>query len=364
MLQTLKTHYRNWVLYRHLSLNLWRRVVYLFLVLAALVTITTSVMVLAEGMSLGDALWLSSTTITTVGYGDLSPKTAIGRITVVVCMYTFAISTFAVLFSEISQYFTLKLDRKLKGLWDWNTMKDHILLINTPNRDAERFLYLLCSEIQKTPQFQDTPIQILTRRYPEGLPEKLKKLKILHRHGESERNESLRSCNVQQAKIIVILSRDYSDTVSDSLTFDVVTRIHELGSKALIIAEATDGENHQRFFNAGANIVLRPHRARPELLVRIMAAPGTEKVIDELFDYDGDHIARVEVEFNNITWADLVCRVVTNGAGVPIAYIDNQDKVVTNPLHSEICSGKGLISVVHEKQHEAVDNISRLFTTV
>lgn len=57
-----------------------------------------------EGLdSFFDALWWSATTITTVGYGDLAPRTAAGRVTAVVTMVV-GISSFAVVTAKIAEF--------------------------------------------------------------------------------------------------------------------------------------------------------------------------------------------------------------------------------------------------------------------
>lgn len=50
-----------------------------------------------------DALWWSSTTMTTVGYGDLAPQTAAGRIVAVVLMVV-GISSFAVITAKLAEF--------------------------------------------------------------------------------------------------------------------------------------------------------------------------------------------------------------------------------------------------------------------
>ena len=53
--------------------------------------------------SFGDALWWSAATITTVGYGDIYPVTALGRIVGVFTMLV-GISTFAVVTAKVAEF--------------------------------------------------------------------------------------------------------------------------------------------------------------------------------------------------------------------------------------------------------------------
>ena len=53
--------------------------------------------------SFGDALWWSAATITTVGYGDIYPVTALGRVVGVFTMLV-GISTFAVVTAKVAEF--------------------------------------------------------------------------------------------------------------------------------------------------------------------------------------------------------------------------------------------------------------------
>lgn len=62
---------------------------------------------LSEGIPLGNALWLSFVTITTVGYGDLSPSTTSGKLIAGFLMIT-GIGFLSMLTGTISTYFLSK----------------------------------------------------------------------------------------------------------------------------------------------------------------------------------------------------------------------------------------------------------------
>ena len=59
----------------------------LFAVLLGLVVANVSAMMFFEKLSLEDAIWLTMTTITTVGYGDMSATTTFGRLATILLMY-------------------------------------------------------------------------------------------------------------------------------------------------------------------------------------------------------------------------------------------------------------------------------------
>lgn len=63
--------------------------------------------------SYGDALWWSIVTITTVGYGDISPSTSAGRVIAAILMLS-GIGFLSMLTSTISTYFLTKTEGKRK----------------------------------------------------------------------------------------------------------------------------------------------------------------------------------------------------------------------------------------------------------
>jgi len=334
----------------------------LLLLLMALIFIHSLAMVYFENLTLNDALWLSVTTVTTVGYGDFSAVSWQGRIFTTVCLYIFGISLLAQLAAEFIEYRIQKNEDKQHGNWIWKNMNKHILIINTPDENTDSYLERLIRHIRATPEFEQLPIQILTRKYPGGLPHSISQQGVVHFNGVAEDNQNLHAVNVSNAKFIVILAKNAGDPMSDSLTFDVLSRIQEINSQATIAAECSIDSNRQRFTKSGADIVLRPIRAYPELLVRSLVAPGTEAVMENLFTHEESHMLRIEVSFSNISWKAIVAIFMDNDFGMPMAYIDSKG-VHSNPNPKQNCSGIGIISLVREEQNISPEQINNCFKT-
>jgi len=328
------------------------------LLLIALILIHSLAMVYFESLSWGDALWLSVTTVTTVGYGDFSPSTWQGRLATTLCLYLFAISILAQLAALFFEMRIKTREDKLKGNWIWDDMKNHLLILNTPDENTDTYLERLIGQIRATPKFEQLPLQILTRKYPDGLPHELTQHGIIHYHGAAQSMANLEAVNLGEAKYIVILARDAGDSLSDSLSFDILSRIEELGSTAMIAVECILDENRQRLIKAGADIVLRPIRAYPELLVRALANPGTEAVLENLFTHDESHLQRIDIHLQDIRWKDVITVFLNNDLGIPMAYIDATG-VHSNPLADSLCSGTAIIAMIRAGQAISADDIRR-----
>lgn len=79
--------------------------IYLMTFAIVLILISAGVYSLAENISYGNALWWSIVTATTVGYGDISPTSAIGRGIAIVLMFV-GIGLIGTITSTVTSFFT------------------------------------------------------------------------------------------------------------------------------------------------------------------------------------------------------------------------------------------------------------------
>lgn len=90
------------------------KIVFLLISTTLVIILGAIAMSLAEGMTLGDALWWSFVTFTTVGYGDILLKTILGKIIAVILMI-FGIGFITVLTSTLAIYIINGKGTKGKG---------------------------------------------------------------------------------------------------------------------------------------------------------------------------------------------------------------------------------------------------------
>ena len=124
----------------------------------------------------------------------------------------------------------------------------------------------------------------------------------------------------------------------------------------VIVAEVVDDGNRKRILAVGVATVVRPVRAYPELIVRALVAPGTEKVLENLFTHASDRLARFDASFQDLKWQDVVVSFVRNNAGVPLGFV-RSGVVDTNPNPSTLCSGDGIIVLVDESQEVSLTKV-------
>jgi voltage-gated potassium channel len=320
------------------------------LILAILFGLHSGAMIIFEGLGSGDALWLTLTTATTVGYGDISATTPWGRASTVVLLYVGGIFVLAKVAGDYFDYRSDKRMRQRCGDWEWG-MEHHILIINTPREDGENFFIKVFDQIRASEVYGDKLIQILSKRFADGLPPKLSELEgVSHRNRDALDDGELLLSGADKAVAIIILAREVRNPDSDSRTFDILHRLQEIGSgDALVITECVNDHNRERFRQAGADVVIRPMRSYPEMLVRGLVAPGAEQIIENMFTSSSDEYVRYEVSIDNMLWKEVVYRLMEKDCGTAVAYIDRETGVLeTNPRAEKQIKASALFIMANE----------------
>ncbi|ODS24101.1 hypothetical protein AB835_05045 [Candidatus Endobugula sertula] len=138
----------------------------------------------------------------------------------------------------------------------------------------------------------------------------------------------------------------------------MLDRINSETQQPFIIAECILDDNRERFQRLGANAVIRPIRTYPELVVRSLSAPGTERVLENLFTHDGTSTKRFDIQLQQIRWQDIACKIISAGLGTPLGFITMDGRVITNPNHDDEVSTYALLIMVGEDKIVSSDMIS------
>ncbi len=350
---------------QYLNIDLKARVERTLLTLLGLIVLHTVAMMVFESLGIADAVWLTLTTMTTVGYGDLSATTPAGQMATIVLAYFFGITVLAQLASDYIDYRLQRKNKMIRGQWRWK-MHNHILIVNAPKANAETYFLRLVNQIREGPEWRDRPVQILTRDFPDGLPESLQELDVVHYQGYPDDDDSLRAVGIDKAAAVLVLARDEYRRSSDSLTLDVLSRLSLLVGtpRPRVIAESVLDTNRERLVAFGANTVLRPVRSYPEMLVQALVAPGAEKILENLFTHHDDQTVRYSVNVQNHKWSDIVTAMMNANLGTALAYVSSDDQVICHPRADHRIDAKALIMMVREDEVPSENEVKQALAAV
>lgn len=331
-----------------------KRVKRLFLILGGLLTTQVLIMWNVEDLSLFESIWITMTTVSTVGYGDFAPKTTLGRLSTILIMFVGAITLLTLIVSDFIEYRFYRRERILTGRWIYK-MKGHIIVINTPKHGGEQYFMRFASQIRSIPEYETIPIMLLTRQFPQGLPTELADMGLIHYHGSGFEPEALKAVHAGSARHIVVLASDETDLQSDSLTFDIAHRLSEQNLACNTTLECVEDGNRGRFKALGIRTIIRPVRTYPEIMVRSVVAPGSEKVLEDMFNYEHDHPHRYDLKLDDLNWADIVSALIRHDIGTALAYIDNDNEIICHPSTHDEIEGSGLIVLVKSTDTPGVE---------
>lgn len=285
-------------------------------------------MISFEGLSAKDSIWLTLTTITTTGYGDFFPKTDLGRLAMVGFIYVGGITTFAAFFGDVADFRRNRRDMVRQGKWNFN-MKKHILIIGLTKIGRNRYLNHLVAELRDHAEYTDTNFLFLAPDLDEStLTPQMRDDGFSFNVGSGSRIADLKLANAAQAMAIMVLCSDPQDPSADDVTAAVVHRLRsDMGLTAPIVAEAANDENRAFIRSNGASAVTRATNDYPGIMVKALAVPGSELILEDFFQKEGADICDVpHTGTNGEPWNICAMRLLQSGITL-VGYVDNANKV-------------------------------------
>lgn len=271
-----------------------------------------------------DALWWSVVTVTTVGYGDLTPATGSGRLIGAALMIAGMI--ILALFAGIvgSSLMGAVLNLRVEGFRMSDTVGHVVVCGYEPG--AALLLDALAREIG--PSGRQIVLFSPTERPLDVPPE------FVWIQGDPTKESELDKLRLPMAHaVIVVGSRVDLPQIADARTILVVftvrryLRPHEASRRQpmYVVAEILDSENVEHARTAGADEVIETRRIGFHLLAHAVHAPGASRVVAELADL-AHHSVFVGRPPAGGRFADVVARVLATHGAVVIGVRDAQGR--------------------------------------
>ncbi len=292
-----------------------------------------------------DAFWWSFVTITTVGYGDITPSTIGGRIIGVVVM-VFGIGLLGMFTATIASAFVDTKLREGKGVMDVK-VKDHFLICGWSYKAKE-----IIAELRADKKVKNKPIVIIA-----DIPEKpLEDENTFFVHGEVD-VDILQKANLQEASVVMILTDENLDSYSrDAKVVLNTLTIRKLNPDVYICVEISDSRNMQHGKLAGADEIIVIGELSGNLLVQAALDHGITKIITELVSNKfGNELYKVKPSENLVGMKFIeVLRLIKEKHNAIIVAIESgeDNKLVANPpMEYTIQPGDDLILIAQERPH-------------
>lgn len=221
-----------------------------------------------ENLSLLDSVYSATQTVTTVGYGDLVPRTRAGKIFAVFFMlsgvgtvlYALTVLAQAIIHSEIIE--TMDLRRKTREI---DKLENHFIVCGA-GRVGRRIIrqlqkqnlqFVLIEKDQKRiVEFEDDGVHILVE--------------------DATLEENLLRAGVKRAKGLATCLADDADNVY------VVLTARDLNENLHIVARAVEEQAEPKLIRAGANRVVAPTIIGSQSMARALLKPAIADFMDSI----------------------------------------------------------------------------------
>ena len=274
---------------RRIGGSLRFRILSLAALLTVLFTLHILAMVWLEGLGFGDAAWLTITTATTVGYGDLSAATPGGRWATVVLMYVGGIFVLAQLAGLIFEATQARLEQQRYGRVALS-VREHVVIVGWRRGYVGEVIAELRGSITA---LRDAEVVIVSPTL-ETLPDDLPRGDVHHVNGALYREQVLAKANLAHAARIAILPEG-DDEGDDFTNLELLARLRELAPHVPVIFAARSEGAQTLAEDLGAADAFAFDPNYPDLCARAILTVGAEDVIDDLLDRTGAELLQVEL---------------------------------------------------------------------
>lgn len=244
---------------------------------------------------LGDALYWAFISMTTTGYGDITPLTPGGRIIAMIVVLS-GLIMLSVVTATVASVFVEKKIREGKGL-ETIKFKDHIVLCGWNNNAEEVIAGLLRSMPAK--KLRLVIINELSEDEVETLKYKYQDHDFRFLRGNFVHEDVLGRANIAQARSAILLadtSGQHSLEKADERTILGTLAIKSIAPEVKTCAELLHLENKQHLRRANVDEIIVRGEHIGNLLASATSSPGLPQVISRLLSLDEENkLWKVEI---------------------------------------------------------------------
>ena len=239
--------------------------------------------------TLFDAIWYTLVTITTVGYGDITPRSILGRTSAMILLLA-GVALFGALSGKFASFLFDRQQKKDRGLLKMNKIKNHFLICGwKPN-----FERILEGILLANPEIPPEKI-ILLNNSSQNEMEKIKAdsrfKNINYIHGDFTDEDTLLKSQIKTAERTLILadnSENFSSLETDSRTVLAVITIKNLNPKIYCVAEIIDSKFEKHLSLAHCDEIILSADYGQNLLIQASRRKRKSHILRELISEESD----------------------------------------------------------------------------
>lgn len=313
------------------------------------VVIGTVVFHLLEGWSIVDSLYATAQTVTTVGFGDVAPRTFYGRIFASVFMlfgvgivlYALTSTVQSIIQSEMLSTFG-HLRRSIK----MSKLRDHFIICGAGRVGSHLIRGLMGtndpfivieSDRTKVEELSNQGIAVLVR--------------------DATLEESLREAGVEHARGLATCLPDDADNVY------VVLTARDLNPNLHIVARAAEEQAESKLVRAGANRVVAPTIIGGHRMAMALTKPAVGDFLDSITANDLElGFEQLEVEADSrLIGRKLRETVIRSELNIVVVSIRRSDgQIIFNPSgETQILNGDMLVAIGNAESLRKLNDLAR-----
>ncbi len=258
-----------------------------------------------DGLSLLDCFYYATVSLSTTGYGDITPVTEGARLVNIIVITPLRVAFLIVLIGTTVETLTTE-SRQAFKIQQWrNKVRNHTVVIGYGTKGRTAVAAMVGDEV--------APADIVVVDEDPAALERAKAAGLVTVRGSATDSEVLRLASAQHAKAIIVATNRDDTAVLVTLT------AREMAPKAKIIAAVREAENQHLLEQSGADSTVVTSETAGRLLGIATQTPSVVQMMEDLLTPDaGFAIAEREVTPKEAGGSprhlsDLVLGVVRNG---------------------------------------------------
>ena len=312
------------------------RIRIVLLAVLAAIAVGTLAFHLLEGWSILDSLYVTVQTLTTVGFGDLTPQTTLGRVFATVFMMIGVGVVIYALTSTVQTIVHSELFARYGHSRKMSKLQDHFIICGAGRvgshlirslRAVDGVFLVIESDQPKCEALMDMGIPVLIR--------------------DATLEESLIEAGVEHARGLASCLPDDADNVY------VVLTARDLNPKIHIVARAAEEQAESKLIRAGANRVVAPTIIGGHRMAMALTKPAVGDFLDSVTANDLElGFEQLEVDpVSKLVGRKLSESVIRSELNIVIVSIRRNDgELIFNPSgETKIESGDVLIAIGNEE---------------